>query len=477
MIGDILTPLLILLHSHPVTPSSHHTLTVIFDSMEELLKEAETTNDPKRAIQLYHQVINGENSGDESTIRWRETAITKVGELLQKEGDPQALDTFIRSLEPTWNTLPRAKAARLIRTLLDLFDELAEPSTANRAEIKKIQMSLCRDLVEWATRDKRAFLRQTLQLRLAGLYLDNRMYSDSLTLVGELQRELKRMDDKLTLVEVHLLECRIYFQLRNGPKARAALTAARSNANVIYCPPLVQASLDMQSGMVHADENDFKTAYSYFIEALDSYASQGHPRGALALKYMLLCKIMMQQPVTASEERNLYTTEETEEEEFNLMTILEKHQSKNTKYILDSQELAALQTIASAYKSRSLRAFETALATYPTQLGSDPMIHTHFQNLYEQLLVGNLLRLVTPYSRVQLAEVARQIDLPVDVVESKLCMMILDGQLSAIIDQHAQCLIMVEKPIYDQSFSLALETIKHLDGSLDALYQKATKIV
>jgi 26S proteasome regulatory subunit N6 len=48
------------------------------------------------------------------------------------------------------------------------------------------------------------------------------------------------------------------------PKSKAALTTGRAAANGIYCPPALQARIDMQGGCLCADDNDFKTAFSYF---------------------------------------------------------------------------------------------------------------------------------------------------------------------------------------------------------------------
>ena len=198
------------------------------------------------------------------------------------------LAKLIKQIRPFLNLISKAKAAKLVRKLVDLFLDM-EAETG-------LEIDLCKEVIEWSKEEKRTFLRQSLEAKLIALFYENKRYEEALQLNASLLKELKKLDDKNLLVEVQLLESKTYHALSNLPKARAALTSARTTANAIYCPPKVQAALDLQSGILHAaDERDFKTAFSYFYEAFEGYDSIDSPKAVIALKYMLLSKIMLKQ--------------------------------------------------------------------------------------------------------------------------------------------------------------------------------------
>lgn len=230
-----------------------------------------------------------DSDNDEEKIKNKEQDILNLGEQYKKEGKAKELADLIKATRPFLSLISKAKAAKLVRSLVDFFLDL-------EAGIG-IEVQLCKECIEWAKEERRTFLRQSLEARLIALYFDTGMFAEALTLGSTLLKELKKLDDKNLLVEVQLLESKTYHALSNLPKARAALTSARTTANAIYCPPKLQAALDLQSGILHAaDEKDFKTAYSYFYEAFEGFDSVESPKALVALKYMLLSKIMLNQP-------------------------------------------------------------------------------------------------------------------------------------------------------------------------------------
>lgn len=151
------------------------------------------------------------------------------------------VDLRLKLANPHNSSISKAKAAKWIRQLVDWY---LDCGTASGDE----QVLICNDCIEWSRAEKRNYLRQSLECRLVAVYYDNEKYQEALNLGGTLLKELKKVDDKNLLVEVQLLESKTYHSLGNLPRARAALTSARTTANSIYCPPIMQADLDLQSG-------------------------------------------------------------------------------------------------------------------------------------------------------------------------------------------------------------------------------------
>ena len=334
-----------------------------------------------------------------------------------------------------------------MRQLLDYFSAI--PNTLDT------QISVAKSCIEWAVSERRGFLRQDLETRLVSLYMKKQSYYDALTLINGLLKELRRLDDKLRLVEVQLLESRVYHALGNVPKGRAALTSARTSAASVYTPAQVQAGLDMQSGMLHAEDQDFSTAYSYFIEALEGYHAL-EERGAAtsALQYMLLCKIML----NAADEVTAL--------------LLGKHAVRYAGPRLD-----AMKAVARAHTNRSLDEYERALAAYRFELGADRFIAAHLRRLYDAMLEQNLVKVIQPFSRVEIAHVAAMVGLDTLQVERKLSQMILDKVIVGVLDQGAGCLIVFDELERDRAYDSALETIEKLHGVVDLLYTNQASLL
>ncbi|NWY62086.1 PSD11 ATPase, partial [Chionis minor] len=389
---------------------------------------------------------------DEEAVQVKEQSILELGSLLAKTGQAEELGGLLKYVRPFLNSISKAKAARLVRSLLDLFLDM-EAATGQ-------EVDLCLECIEWAKSEKRTFLRQALEVCYIA---DPKPVTKVLVLPpflgSQLLRELKKMDDKALLVEVQLLESKTYHALSNLPKARAALTSARTTANAIYCPPKLQAALDMQSGIIHAaEEKDWKTAYSYFYEAFEGYDSIDNPKAITALKYMLLCKIML-----------------------NIPEDVQALVSGKLALRYAGRQTEALKCVAQASKNRSLADFEKALTDYKVELRDDPIINTHLAKLYDNLLEQNLIRVIEPFSRVQVNVSSERSDVlvalsPPAEVERKLSQMILDKKFHGILDQGEGVLIIFDEPPVDKTYEAALETIQNMSKVVDSLYNKAKKL-
>lgn len=401
--------------------------------------------DVVKAEQLYQQIIATKPTTHDFSNQ--ETAIFELGSLYKDEKAIEKLSKFIPEATTVISSFAKSKAAKTIRYLIDLFDQIPDSTEA--------QISALQESIEWSVKEKRSFLNQSLRLRLANIYFEKKQaYQNALSIINTLLREFKKLDDKPSLVEVQLLEAKVYHSLRNLAKARAALTSARTSANSIYCPTSTQAELDNMSGILHAEDKDYKTAFSYFYEAFENYNTQSDEKNSIkVLKYMLLSKIML-----------------------NLIDDVKQILSSKyaSKYI--SKDIDAMKAISQAYANRSLKEFEQALFVYGKELSSDPIIKSHFNALYDTLLEQNLVKLIEPFSVVEIDHISKMIGLDIKQVEGKLSQMILDEVFFGVLDQGNGWLYIYDKPKVDATYDSSLSLVKHMSTAVELLYEKAATL-
>lgn len=419
----------------------------------EILEKARVAGSQKKyeeAESQYYTIINAEHRAEDQNKRAKflqdqETAIVELGMLYQEQKSGDKLNQLLTNSRSILGAFAKSKTAKIVKTLVEDFDSI--PGAI------ELQIVAIRESIEWAIESKLSFLRQQLQLRLSSKLYETGAYQEGLKIITDLLKEYKKLDDKSSLVEVQLVESQIYHALRNIPRSRAALTSARTSANSIYCPTLLQAELDCQSGILNAEDRDYKTAFSYFYESFEGYNSQADLRAITVLKYVLLTKIML----------NLI-------DDVNLIL-----NNKNvSKY--QSRDIDAMKAIAVAYSNRSLKEFETALMTYSVELKSDPIIKNHFNALYDNLLEQNLLKIIESYSVVELSHISKIIGLNIQQVEGKLSQMILDKVFYGVLDQGNGWLIIYDEPRTDSSYEASLDLFKNLSNVVDVLYEKAAAL-
>eukprot|EP00602_Paraphysomonas_sp_CaronLab_P012908 CAMPEP_0185040226 /NCGR_PEP_ID=MMETSP1103-20130426/38029_1 /TAXON_ID=36769 /ORGANISM="Paraphysomonas bandaiensis, Strain Caron Lab Isolate" /LENGTH=473 /DNA_ID=CAMNT_0027579435 /DNA_START=20 /DNA_END=1441 /DNA_ORIENTATION=- len=396
------------------------------------------------AVEGYKSIIQNSRMDDDA-VKIKEKCIYGLARTYTSMSRFNEVMGLLHYSNTFFSAIPKAKTAKIVRNIIDILSTI--PNSID------VQIRLCRDVIAWCKEEKRTFLRQRVESKLAGLLLQQKHGQEAMTLIAGLLRELKKLDDKQMLTEVHLLESRVNHSLQNIPKAKAALTAARTAANSIYVTPLLQAELDEMSGTLYCEENDNVTGYSYFLEAFEAYDSCKDPRAVHSLKYMCLCKILGGHPSEVP-------------------TILSgKHGLKYSGS--NNADLEAMTAVADAAKKRSLEDFEETVVKYSALLKSDDLISHHLDLLYDQMLESNLLKIIHPFSCVEISHVAKLIKMDVALIERKLSQMILDRTISGILEQGKGHLVIYDAAHEDTSFTQGVEIISNMGLVVDALSSRA----
>jgi 26S proteasome regulatory subunit N6 len=312
-------------------------------------------------------------------------------------------------------------------------------------------VNITEEITKFCDETNNISMKSKIQIRLAEVYYIHENYSKALDICSKVIYDLKRYEDNLGLVQLLLLESKIYYATNGISKAKASLTSVKTLITKVYIEPKLQANIDMHAGILAAYEKDFNLAYSYFFEAFDVFnipTQKKRNKGLRAFQYMILCKIIGGHI-----------------EEVNNVVL--SKQGKNYY----GPEVEALRSIEKAVKEKSIKLLEDNIEKNK-QYFQDRVIKLHINNLHNELLEKNLIKIIKPYSVVEIDFVAKSIGLNYQDVLNKLRQMILDKKINGILDQGKGSLIIYDVDMSNPYLDKSIETFKNLEKVVEALDKK-----
>ena len=372
-------------------------------------------------------------------IRWT------IDHLSQKYRENNDLNSYfqlisqIKEIKNTNNTF-----------LVKLIDKLIAKLKKRKDLLNNI-VKIVEEITKFCDETNNISMKSKIQIRLAEIYYIHENYSKALDICNKVIFDLKRYEDNLGLIQLLLLESKIYYATNGISKAKASLTSVKTLATKVYVEPRLQANIDTHAGILAAHEKDFNLAYSYFFEAFDVYNIPNQKRrnkGLKAFQYMILCKIVGGHI-----------------EEVNNVVL-----SKQGKDYY-GPEVEALRSIEIAVKEKSIKLLEDNIEKNK-QYFQDRVIRYHINNLHTDLLEKNLIKIIKPYSVVEIDFVAKSIGLNFADVLNKLRQMILDKKINGILDQGKGSLIIYDVDVSNPYLDKSIETFKNLEKVVEALDKK-----
>ena len=338
--------------------------------------------------------------------------------------------------------------AKLFRELLDDLSPFPKPIPAQFENLSKF-------ILQWSISSNISFLQSKAELKLAEILGKRTQLREAVRYVESVIKDARVIDDKHLLVEAHLLETKLQFEMENLPKAKSALTACRANSNSVFCSTLLIAEIETTAGMIHIFENDYKIAYSYFYEAFEMFHQNKKSGHSLEnFQYIVLCKIMAG---LDDEADNLF----------------------NGRFgiIYGEQGFSPImRQILEANKKKSLVQLEKILSEHGQVIKDNAIITSQITLLYENLLEKNILKLTKPYTKVQLSYLSLKLGVDVKRIEKKISEMILDEKLKGTLDQGIGNLILFRDDELDPMYKNSLQILDNMESVVEALFEKTKKL-
>ncbi|KAI5190769.1 26S proteasome regulatory subunit N6 [Nematocida sp. AWRm77] len=327
-------------------------------------------------------------------------------------------------------SISRASSALLLKSSLDTVEK------EGRGQIDCVRVY--DRMIKWAESNRRNLLKLDFKMRKAENLLAQKHYKECLELIAETAKVLKQADDKIGLVKLYYLESKVYYELKNLPRAKSSLTLSRSTSTFVYCPSHLQAKMDLLNGVYLADERDYNTAVSYIMEALEGFSlAQDAKMGVQCARYLILMKIMENKVRDAK------------------VLLSHKLVAPHKK----DQCIEMLGVIAACVGDRNLRECNDIIQKNLDTISQDRFLVSHLMFLCDNLIDSNILKIIEPYSNISVEYIGHTLGFDTPTIENRLRRMILDRRIIGTIDQETMCL----------NISTPLQTCRRAHGEVSEI--------
>lgn len=262
-------------------------------------------------------------------------------------------------------------------------------------------------------------------LKLAKLYLDRSEWSRLARVLRQLHATCGASDDDqrkgTQRLEILALEIQMYTETKNTKKLKDLYNQCLAIKSAIPSPRIMGVVREC-GGKMHMAEGHWADAQSAFFESFKNYDDAGSPQRIHVLKYLVLANMLAESQINPFD-------------------------SQETKPYKNDPEIVAMTDLVAAYQRVDIAEFERIMKNNRKSIMDDAFIREYIDDVLRTFRTQVLVNLIRPYTRIELAFVARELNISVDEVEGLLIALILDNKIQGKIDQTAQRLELAPQPM------------------------------
>ncbi|XP_023337931.1 COP9 signalosome complex subunit 2 [Eurytemora carolleeae] len=359
---------------------------------------------PKAALESFQRVLDLEN-GEKG--EWGFKALKQMIKInFRLDNYDEMMRRYKQLLTYIKTAVTRNHSEKSINSILDYI------STSRQMELLQNFYETTLDALRDAKNERLWFKTMT---KLGKLYFDREEFNRLARVLKQLRQSCQtdEGEDDLKkgtqLLEVYALEIQMYTAQKNNKKLKALYDQSLHIKSAIP-HPLILGVIRECGGKMHLREGEFEKAHTDFFEAFKNYDESGSPRRTTCLKYLVLANMLMKSGINPFD-------------------------SQEAKPYKNDPEILAMTNLVTAYQNNDINEFEKILKQNRQTIMEDTFIREHIEDLLKNIRTQVLIKLIRPYTRIQIGFISGELNIEPGDVENLLVSCILDSTISGRIDQ------------------------------------------